>query len=391
MKIFTKFALLLAAGAWAFSSCSDSDDGETPGSNKYTLTVNVTYPSGYTKADVSSMKASAVNGEKDLSYEKEEKAGIETVTFEVAAGQYVVTLSGEVSAMVSLTGSKSVDVYNNQTVNIELAKVNNKSPLIFKEIYSTSSNYKMNDTYFEIVNNSDEVQYLDQVMIGAITLLNAPNPWVDADGNILSRYPLYGVVAAFPGSGKDHPLQPGESVVVANDATAWEAVDLSNADWECYVANAGQADVDYDNAPNLDIPYNLANQRRLGPGFFGGGFILAKLPQGVTPAAFAADASNFMTEPNTEKTQLYCMMPSEYLLDAVELYDATETSHYHTLLTQDDAGYALVNGWSGKSVRRKVTEVTSTGRVYYQDTNNSTQDFLTEQPLTPGVHPAVAD
>lgn len=390
MKIFTKLTLLFTVIALLFSSCSKGDDDGPSGSGKHNLTINITYPSGYTKADAGSMTVSAVNKEKELSYEKTEQTGIETLTFEVVAGQYVVTVSGKVSATLSLMGAKNADVYADQTIEIALTEVNNKSPLIFKEIYTTSYNYKLNDTYFEIVNNSDEVQYLDQVIIGSITSLNKPNPWVDNAGNTLSKYPLYGVVAAFPGTGKDHPLQPGESVVIANDATNWDIVNLSNADWECYVPNAGQADVDYD-AANLDIIYNLENQRRLGAGFFGGGLILAKLPEGMTPADFVAEASNFMTEPNTEKTQLYCMMPSLYLLDAVEMFDAKETTTYHTLLSQDDAGYAPVNGWSGKSIRRKVTQITSTGRVYYQDTNNSTHDFLTEQPLTPGVHPSVTD
>ena len=84
------------------------------------------------------------------------------------------------------------------------------------------------------------------------------------------------------------------------------------------------------------------------------------------------------------------MIPSKYLLDAVEMFDADDSDRYHTLLAQDDAGSALVNGWSGKSIRRKVTKVEN-GRAYYQDTNNSTDDFLTGQPLTPGVHPTQAD
>ena len=390
MKILTKFTFFFTAIALLFSSCDDGDDDGQSGAAKYNLTINITYPDGYTQADVESMTVSAVNGEKELSYDKTEQAGLETVIFEVTAGQYVVTVNGKVSTTHSLTGSKNANVYADQTVEVTLTEVNNQSPLIFKEIYTTSYNYKLNDTYFEIVNNSDEVQYLDQVIIGGMTMLASPNPWIDAEGNILSRYPLYGIVAAFPGTGMDHPLQPGESVVIANDATSWDVIDLSHADWECYVPNALQADVDYD-AANLDVIYNLENQRRLGTGFFGGSLVLAKLPEGMTPADFIADASNFMTEPNTEKTQLYCMMPSKYLLDAVEMFDASETTHHHTLLSQDDAGAALVTGWSGKSIRRKVTQVTSSGRAYYQDTNNSTNDFLLDQSLTPGRHPSIAD
>ena len=154
--------------------------------------------------------------------------------------------------------------------------------------------------------------------------LSKPNPSVDASGKQLDKYPLYGIVAAFPGTGKEHPLQPGESVVIANDATDWSAdgaANLTNADWECYVPDAGQADADYD-APNLEIVYNLENQRRLGAGFFGGGLVMAKLPEGMTPSQFAADSENFMTEPNkVDATQLHFMIPSKYLLDAVEMFE----------------------------------------------------------------------
>ena len=97
-----------------------------------------------------------------------------------------------------------------------------------------------------------------------------------------------------------------------------------------------------------------------------------------------------MTMPNSSGSMLYLMLPSKYLLDAVEIFNADETTHYHTLLAQDDSGSALVTGWSGKSIRRKVTRVEN-GRAYYQDTNNSTNDFLTDQLLTPGVHPSQAD
>jgi hypothetical protein len=31
------------------------------------------------------------------------------------------------------------------------------------------------------------------------------------------------------------------------------------------------------------------------------------------------------------------------------------------------------------------------GRVYYKDTNNSAEDFLTDQPQTPGIAPTAVD
>lgn len=394
MNLFAKAGLLLAAGATLlFASCDNGndDDGGDNGSKKLQLTVNLTAPTGYEASQLPAMTVTAVNSDKELTYTETTAAGATSVTFEVSSGQYQITATGRYSTTITFTGAATADVFESKSAAVTLTEVN-KSPLVFKEVYSTSYNFKLNDTYMEIVNNSDEVQYLDQVIIGAMLALSAPNPWVGTDGKQLDKYPLYGIVAAFPGTGKQYPLQPGKSVVIANDAKDWSAdgaANLANADWECYVPDAGQADADYD-APNLEIVYNLENQRRLGAGFFGGGLVLAKLPEGMTPSQFAADSENFMTEPNTEKTQRYFMLPSKYLLDAVEMFDADVTDRYHTILAHDDAGSALVTGWSGKSIRRKVTKVEA-GRAYYQDTNNSTNDFLTDQPLTPGVHPTQAD
>ena len=393
-NLLAKAGLLFAAGATLlFAGCDNgNDDGGDNESKKLQLTVDLTAPAGYEASQLPAMTVTAVNSDKELTYTETTAAGATSVTFEVSSGQYQITATGRYSNTISFTGAVTADVFGDKTAAVALSEVN-KSPLVFKEVYSTSVNWKLNDTYMEIVNNSDEVQYLDQVIIGAMLTLSKPNPWVDASGKQLDKYPLYGIVAAFPGTGKEHPLQPGESVVIANDATDWSAdgaANLTNADWECYVPDANQADADYD-APNLVIVYNLENQRRLGTGFFGGGLVLAKLPEGMTPSQFAADSDNFMTEPNkVDATQLYFMLPSEYLLDAVEMFDATESTHYHTLLARDDAGFAAVSGFSGKSIRRKVAKVEN-GRAYYQDTNNTTDDFLTEQPLTPGVHPTQAD
>jgi hypothetical protein len=382
-------ALFISAGL-VLSSCSSDDDPKDSG--KYELTVTVAAPTNYTTDQIPELTVTAVNADKDVTYTETIAKGSTTVKFEAVAGQYEVTVSGRYSNTVTFSGGSKVNFYAAQTVNVALSEVY-ASPILIKEVYTTSYNYKLWDTYIELVNNSDEVQYLDQIIIGSITKLSKENPWVDDAGKVLTKYPLYGVVAAFPGSGKEYPLQPGESVVVANNATDWStsgAANLTNANFEVYVTNGVQADTDFD-APNMDIIYNLDNQVRLGTGFFGGGLVVAKLPDGMTPAQFTADASNFMTEPNKSgATQLYFMMPSDYLLDAVEIFQQGATDNYHTLLTKDDAGSAMVTGWSGKSIRRKVTKIEN-GRPYYQDTNNSTNDFLLDQPLKPGVTPTVAD
>ena len=86
----------------------------------------------------------------------------------------------------------------------------------------------------------------------------------------------------------------------------------------------------------------------------------------------------------------YLLIPSKYVLDAVDIWSEKETFHYPTVLAKDDAeGVLASKAWEGKCVRRKVTKIVN-GRPYYQYTNNSANDFLNDQALTPGVTPTVA-
>ena len=85
------------------------------------------------------------------------------------------------------------------------------------------------------------------------------------------------------------------------------------------------------------------------------------------------------------------MIPSKYVLDAVDIWNSSNENNYATFLSKDDAqGVLASTAWAGKCVRRKVTKIVN-GRAYYQDTNNSANDFLNNQPLTPGVKPTEVD
>ena len=108
---------------------------------------------------------------------------------------------------------------------------------------------------------------------------------------------------------------------------------------------------------------------------------LVKLPEGVTPEDFASDASNFQTTSGSTSTQEYMMIPSKYVLDAVDVWNANSTEHYGFFLAKDDKqGVLCSDAYAAKCERRKVSK-TVNGRKYYQDTNNSADDFLTSQPL----------
>ena len=392
---------MMAVCGLAFVSCSEDND---EGMKSYKLTVSYSLPSDVEASNVEELKlilgSTAKNDTLSLDANPKE--------IELPQGQYKVTVTGKVAdeAKAYLSGSTSVDLYANTPVTVNLQKVM-QSSLIFKTIHNSGSKqYYMHESYFEIVNNSDEVQYLDNLILTAPTgNQQTANAW-QANGYEDLYACGQGSVVAFPGNGHDYPLQPGKSVLIANDATNHKLAygedtsqaadyascpDLSNADWEIYL-NYNANDVDYA-APNLKtIFHNNKYMFAFGLGVSGRSYVLAKLPEGMTPEAYAALESSVMYEPGTSSTSMsYLVIPSKYVLDAVDIYDPETENHYPTFLPQDDATGVKGNPmYSAKCIRRKVTKIEN-GRPYYQDTNNSAADFLRDQPLTPGETPTSVD
>lgn len=387
-------AALLLVGSAAFFSCNNDDDVKI---KSYPMEVKFALNDGLAWNNITDAKL-IVSNDKGL-HDTISIKGDTTITF--VQGQYNFVVTGKVKdeAAAYVQGTAGANLFQNATVNVALSKVV-RSSLIFKAIYTTGGKQGyMKDGYFEIVNNSDEVQYLDGLILSAPAgKQQNKNAW-QANGFEDLYACGQGQVLAFPGSGHDYPLQPGQSVLIANDGANHKDLagagnhcpDLSKADWEIYLSYVN-GEIDYP-AKNLDVIFvNNKYMKAFGLGFFGRAYVLARLPQGMTPEAFAADHSNIKKEPgNAAATMEYLVIPSKYVLDAVDIWDAQTTNHYPTFLAKDDAeGVLASKAWEGKCVRRKVTKVVN-GRAYYQDTNNSANDFLNNQELKPGVTPAVAD
>ena len=205
---------MMAVCGLAFVSCSEDND---EGMKSYKLTVSYSLPSDVEASNVEELKlilgSTAKNDTLSLDANPKE--------IELPQGQYKVTVTGKVAdeAKAYLSGSTSVDLYANTPVTVNLQKVM-QSSLIFKTIHNSGSKqYYMHESYFEIVNNSDEVQYLDNLILTAPTgNQQTANAW-QANGYEDLYACGQGSVVAFPGNGHDYPLQPGESVLIANDAT----------------------------------------------------------------------------------------------------------------------------------------------------------------------------
>jgi len=399
MKKFLTFAIVLAGIFLA--SCQEE------GAKLYDFLVKVNYPEGYVYTDMSGIKVSAVNNLTS----REDSARTDAngyATLRLDAGSYKIsaTLVTDEFAFNGIEGSVTV----NETVlscEVSLVAVSLEGGLVFKEIYYTGSRTPSSTTYYadqfwEIYNNSDEVMYLDGLCIGLLdpTSSASASPWVKTGGALMDSLPLVFHTWMWPGTGQQYPLAARTSIVLAQDGINHQTdpagnpsspVNLAAAQWETYVSSSGK-DTDTPAVPNLQlITTTSTTMFDWLSSVFGQSVILYRLPTGTDYASFASNPLNFRTKPGSTSTTQYMMVDKRWVIDAVELVQADPTKQYKRLHTELDAGFVYCSGtYVSKSVRRKVDKIIS-GKVFYKDTNNSSNDFLGEQTPTPFVHPSVVD
>lgn len=323
-------------------------------------------------------------------------------TFTVESGIY------NLSSTYTMTADS---VFNGNVEDVVIATVENQglismnmvfgklSAIVFKEIYYTGKRTPANKSYFadqfhELYNNSVDVQYLDGLCIGVLQpSSSSASKWVDENGDVSPLLPINFMAWRIPGEGTDYPIQPGESIVIAQDGINHpkdpsgnpnSPVDLSNADWETYFDISGK-DTDSPSVPNLQLMW--ANSTTIFDWLHstsGSAIILFKIPGSWED--FVNSPDNLMTRPGSTSSTKYLMIPKEYVLDAVECVKS-EIKNYKRLPNDLDAGYIYCSGtYVGESIRRKVKDIKE-GRVIYVDTNNSSEDFIVNKNPSPWVHP----
>lgn len=402
MKKFKFLTLgLLAMTGFAFTSCSDSDDGP----KSFDTTIAVAAPTGdeaVAASDIENLTITLTDA-RGASQTIENFDPTKPQTLSLKRGTYTISAKGKVKgeATAFVTGAATLTVAGVSSANIALSKVY-ESSIIFKEIFTTAGKlYYMVDSYYEIVNNSDETQYLDGLMLVAHGFSNSVASAWQESGEYVGIYPsAQGAAVAFPGKvgEKNIPLEPGQVVTIANnaanhfelagpneDGTDNVCPDLNNADWEIFLDNG--YDIDYE-TDNLNVVFtNNKYLRAFGLAPMSGSWTIVKLPEGTDPIEWAADEANQAMEPNSPISTTYLLVPSKYVLDAVEMTNRGIEEYVPKFLAKDDAqgieasaAYGA-EGWG--CIRRKVANTAVAGRTYYQDTNNSSVDFENSQPIDP--------
>ena len=272
-----------------------------------------------------------------------------------------------------------------------------KGDFIIEEIFFTGTLYPTGkqyygDGYVKIYNNTDHVLYADGIALVESKFVSTIK-WdyvPDIQSDTMTIHAIYVV----PGSGTDHPVEPGESFIICDTGIDHRnansnSFDLSRADFEWYdVSNVpAHMDIDSETVPNLDKWYCYTNSFFVlhNRGFRSYAIARVPLPKEeylekywyTYTYVMHIEAGDFPMEQEAYK------LPNSWIVDGVNCSVETERL-WNILPPSIDAGWTHCGAMDHdktryfKSVRRKMTGLTEDGHRILQDTNNSTDDFNTE-------------
>lgn len=382
------------------SSCSD-DDNEVKQSR---LNIALKAPENVTFSSVSEVKLTLTekNTGKVIVMDKL-VAENNKVSAIVDEGMYNIALEGTASYTVNgAQQSQSIRAYKEATavigekLDVELVSFfysPSNSGFVFREIFFAGSltpeGKQTLDQYFIIYNNSDKTLYADGLFIANSAFQTVDKQ--DYKPDIMSTDFTTETIIEVPGSGKDYPVEPGKSFIIANDAYNFKeinknSIDLSKANFEIVHTNPDMEDIDNPNVPNM---VNLVGDMVIHNRGFQS-FVLGKLGTGAE--AYLKDYTYTCTwkfvfeDYSFDEERDYYKIPNSWIQDAVNL---SVESEFQWIVTAPslDMGWTYCgkvdgdNNRYGKSVQRKVAGKVE-GREVLQDTNNSSLDFSPETVIS---------
>ncbi|MDP3436676.1 MAG: DUF4876 domain-containing protein [Bacteroidales bacterium] len=310
-----------------------------------------------------------------------------TVTVkDIIPGIYTITLSSE-KAQDGFTYNYSgnvvnVDVVTNNkqiTVNVGASK---SGALVLKEVYYCGSRTPTGGSYFrdqfyEIYNNSETIQNVRGLCIAILNPLTATANLPVWPGDDANKFVYASTIWQVP-TDVDYPLNPGESIIIAQMADDHKKsnlnpsspVNLLSAEFETFINTT--ALIQNNPAINMVMAFWPAPTPQWLTTVFGGAFVIYYPSVAINPVNFVS--------PSGSTTKNY-KIPIEEVVDALELVGNANQVQLKRMPAVLDAGAATVGGtYLSVSVGRKVKETKTDGRVILYDSNNSSEDFEVLNP-----------
>lgn len=271
------------------------------------------------------------------------------------------------------------------------------SRLIVKEIYyagcytDEGAPYQ-NDGYVSLYNNSADTLWLDGICVGIAgpAMASTESEWL-RDNPDLPEVPIYRCGWQFPGTGHDYPLLPGHETVLAVNAVNHTAgkyghsqsVDLSKADWAFYRSDFNPEFSGITPGVKVLSLFWLNWIGILPPAFSlgssGPGLVVYRM-EGEAEA-YARSHIKYVPGRPEKPSFMYLTIPRTWVLDYVECVGGLQYVNYKRVPAILDKSAAFVSGgmWSGQALHRKKGQEID-GRIIYQDTNDSANDFYEDAP-----------
>ena len=350
----------------------------------------------------------------------------------IAPGNYsaVASLTVKAADYSSVTGSYTAqDIVFNGSLEASVTSTSGNLAIVLKsgtlgnwvikQVYyggsSASNGAVFRDQFIEVFNNSNEVLYADSLHIAlvygkntrvssvdvtqSIYQSNGQLNWASAIGMNSSKpnedFIYLKSILMIPGTGKQYPVQPGNSIIIAQNAQNHKGaytgtdgktitvknpeltIDLSKADFETYygdVPGINQLASDSDNpiVPNVKVLMTDDRDMILNSNGYEA-IAIFKIDDAAKLAAFPSPE----TKAVSSATIYYKQLPNNLVIDAVDIANTTASSRAAKRIPDAlDAGFTFTLGgsYSSQSVIRK-TSTTAGGRRILKDTNNSTADI----------------
>lgn len=316
-----------------------------------------------------------------------------TGLYDVAYTAEALLPNGVVSTVRAF--SQSVQVTGDNTA-VRMKAYHNveNDDLIIAEVFFTgtlqpSGNQYYGDDYVKLYNNTDHVVYADGITLFESKFLTTQKYSYEPD--IMDRAMTVQALYTVPGSGREHPVRPGEYFTLADIAIDHRVAnpnsfDLSGADFEWYDVSSSPAHIDIDNpdVPNLDKWYCYTQSfwmlHNRGLKAYG----IARIPMPretyLKDYRYTYDYTMVLESGTFPMSQTAYMLPNEWIVDVVNCSVATGYA-WNLCAPRLDMGWTHC-GTTDKdksrffhSVRRKMLYIDDGGRPVLKDTNNSTEDF----------------
>ena len=331
-------------------------------------------------------------------------------------------LTGEELDATSVTFNASVKntVFHENTVFTFWLVSGVVGDFVIKQVYYAGSHRQdgalFRDQFIEIYNNTNRTLYADSLYFGRLWGKQTPSnsthhfqengqlDWSKSEGMTIggsanTDYVYIRDLFMIPGSGKDHPIAPGKSIVIAQNALNHKVpytdaggeettvrnpdltIDLSGADFETYYGNIPgvnplSSDIDNPDVPNVEVVKPQGRDWLLDNLGRDSYFVF----KGKTRAEVDALPNYYapLLNPPSASADQYTQLPNAWIMDAVEIQPNVLSSRIPKKLGFSlDAGFtfATEGGYSSQAVIRK-TLGTEAGRRILKDSNNSTEDFI---------------